>query len=80
VVLVRKGQEFTGDAAALHRGKRAQTLGDWNAEIVAALHHQHRHAPALDGVDRIELPVSSADGMNVVPPLSFSSNHYSSVS
>src|SRR5690606_27700329 len=58
VVLVGEVEELRLDALALQRGERGDALRDRDAVVELAVHHQHRHAPVLDVVDRVEALVA----------------------
>ena len=57
MVLVREIEELAGNAAPLQRRERTQPLRHGDAVIVVGMHHQHRHPPILDVVQRIEFLV-----------------------
>ena len=57
VIFVWEGQLFARNSSTLQSSECAQTLGNRNTEIVAAVNHQHRNAPVLHVVDRIKFLV-----------------------
>src|SRR5262245_9122480 len=57
VVLIRKDHESARDAAPLQRSERGESLAVRYAEIQLTVRDQHRRAPLVDMVHRVELLV-----------------------